>query len=141
MLDLDIGAKQPNLSADPFAITKYRFEVMSKDDYEYEGAWKNYNITDVEARSNVTYLVTQLSPNTTYIVRVASINAVGLSEPTEMKEFTTLAEAPKKKKDLSTTLAETPEKKDNEPDSAIKHFSGYELVMFGLLLNLMFVMH
>jgi len=119
VLHINIGAKQPNLTADPFAITKYRFEVMSKDDYETEGAWKNYNISDVEARSNVDYFIEQLAPNTTYIVRVASINSVGLSERTEMKEFTTLAEAPKK----------------NEPDSAVKNFSGFGLVIFGILWN------
>ncbi|CAG9797236.1 unnamed protein product [Chironomus riparius] len=124
VIDLDIGAKQPNLTADIFAITKYRFEVMSKDDYDYEGDWKNYNITDVEARSNVTYLITQLAPNTTYLVRVASINLVGLSERTEMQEFTTLAEAPRKTQ--------------NEPDSAVQNFSGFGLVMLGVLLNLMY---
>lgn len=124
VLDIDIGAKQPNLTADIFAVTKYRFEVMSKDDYDIEGAWKNYNITDVEARSNVTYLITQLAPNTTYVVRVASINIVGLSERSEMQEFTTLAEAPRKTQ--------------NEPDSAVKHFSGFGLLMLGVLLNLMY---
>lgn len=123
VLHIDIGAVHPNLTADPFAITKYRFEVMSKDDYETEGAWKNYNISDVEARSNVNYFIEKLAPNTTYIVRVASINSVGLSERTEMKEFTTLAEEPKMKK--------------NEPDSAVKNFSGFGLVMFGILLNFM----
>ncbi|XP_070495022.1 neural cell adhesion molecule 1-B-like [Chironomus tepperi] len=123
VLDIDIGATQPNLTADIFAITQYRFEVMSKDDYDVQGDWKNYNITDVEAQSNVSYLITQLSPNTTYVVRVASINNVGLSERTEMYEFTTLANAPKKQK--------------NEPDSAVKHFSGLSLVVLGILLNLM----
>jgi hypothetical protein len=124
VLDIDIGAEQPNLTADPFAITMYRFEIKSKDDYENEGAWKNYNISDVEARSNISYLIQQLEPNTTYIVRVASINVVGLSERTEMKEFTTLAEAPVMKK-------------KNEPDSAYKNFAGFGLVMFGILLNFM----
>lgn len=126
-LDIDIGAKQPNLTADIFAITNYRFEVMSKDDYESEGAWKNYNITDVEAQSNVSYMITQLQPNTTYVVRVASINIAGISEKSEMHEFTTLAKAPK---------MQEPQK--NEPDSAVKNFSGFGLVVLGILLNLMY---
>lgn len=124
-LDIDIGAKQPNLTADIFAITNYRFEVMSKDDYESEGAWKNFNITDVEAQSNVSYLITQLQPNTTYIVRVASINIVGLSERSQMHEFTTLAKTPKMQ-----------EPKENESDSIAKNFSGFGLVMLGILLKL-----
>lgn len=97
MLDIDIGSQQEDLNVNPLAVTHYRFEMISKDDYISNGeTWKNHNITDVEARNDVTYVITKLMPKTTYLVRVASISVVGLSDWTEAREFETLLEAPKK---------------------------------------------
>lgn len=93
--DIDIDSKTPNLTVDPLAITQYRFEIIKLDDYINNGAqWKKQNITDQIAKSKISYIINKLMPNTTYLIRVASINAVGLSNYTESHELTTLLEKP-----------------------------------------------
>lgn len=95
ILDVNLGTFE-EIPDDPMRITLYRFEMMVKDDFiEIGSVWKYQNIRDVPAKANTTYTVSALQPNTTYLMRVASINAAGLSEWTETKEFTTLAYIPK----------------------------------------------
>jgi hypothetical protein len=87
--DINLGSYR-EASNDPMRIKQYRFEMMRKDDFEEGGSiWRRQNICDVHAKPNVTYLVSQLTPNTTYIMRVASINIAGLSKWSEFREFTT----------------------------------------------------
>lgn len=94
-LEFYLGS-QDNDSSESMKINKYRFEMLTKDNFENnESEWKYQNIVDVHAEKNSTYLMEKLQPNTTYLIRVASINVAGLSEWTEIKEFTTLAHAPK----------------------------------------------
>lgn len=93
-LDIDLGKIEAN-PEDPMRVVQYRFEMMLKDDYEAnDREWKNYFIKDVRAH-NATYLVSELRPNTTYMMRVASLNAAGLSAWTTREEFTTLPYIPK----------------------------------------------
>jgi hypothetical protein len=90
ILDLDIGSREGNFD-DPTAIKKYRFELIQKDDFESKGMiWKNQFVEDQPARNNVTYKLTNLSPNKTYLVRVASVNDIAQSEWTDIKEFSTV---------------------------------------------------
>lgn len=97
-LEFDIDAKRPDPD-DPLAITHYRFELVRKFDFDRdEGEWKNPVIMDSKAESNVMYFIQGLQPNTTYLVRVASINSVGLSDWTTMKQFKTLDKIPETNK-------------------------------------------
>lgn len=117
--DLDIGAKKTGKS-DPMEITGYRFELQTKEDNRNNGGkWVNPRIVDkgfadgrplkrkfrecaevnltenlsINCMLGVTYLITDLAANTTYLIRVASINAAGLSDWMGPKEFRTLAKA------------------------------------------------
>lgn len=94
-------------SDDPMRVTKYRFEMMLKDDFEANGnMWRYQNIKDVKANGSYPYLMDKLISNKTYLVRVASINLAGLSEFTNIQEFTTIAYTPiksQKKKDSNVS--------------------------------------
>lgn len=95
-LEFYLGSRDDDTN-ESMKINRYRFEMMTKENFEYnESEWKYQNIRDMPAEKNSTYLIEKLQPNTTYLIRVASINAAGLSEWTEIEEFTTLAHAPKK---------------------------------------------
>lgn len=90
---------------DPMRISKYRFELMTKQDYEQNGnRWSNPIIITVRADNNVTYEVTPLKRGTTYVMQVASINSAGISEFSDRKEFTTLQETPVKGSNNSKML-------------------------------------
>lgn len=91
--DINLGP-YTDASNDSMRIKQYRFELMRKDDFEENGSiWRRQNIKDVHAKPGVTYLVTDLQPNTTYILRVASMNVAGISDWSVFKEFTTLTNA------------------------------------------------
>lgn len=108
VLDVNLGTNEEILD-DPMKVTKYRFEMMLKDDFiENFEEWKNPIILDVPARVNVTYLIGNLRSNSTYMVRVASLNAAGLSEWTETKEFTTLEKVPNKNNSNSSKMTLVP---------------------------------
>jgi hypothetical protein len=97
VLDIDLGSIKADKS-DPLAVTHYRFEMVFKDDFDKnDGEWKSPFIKD-KAVSNMTYMLVDLKPNTTYLVRVASLNRVGLSDWTEIKQFTTLDKKPEPEK-------------------------------------------
>lgn len=117
--DLDIGAKKTG-KPDPMDITGYRFELQSKEDNRNNGGkWVNPRVVvkgfadgrplnreyrecvegsltenpSTECLLGVTYLINDLAANTTYLIRVASFNAAGLSDWMGPKEFRTLAKA------------------------------------------------
>lgn len=105
--DLDVGAKRSK-TANPMNIIGYRFELLSKEDHRNNGGkWINAHViikeftdgennkteqntnNDGNSTQGVTYFINNLSPNTTYLVRVASINPAGLSDWMGPTEFTT----------------------------------------------------
>jgi hypothetical protein len=103
-LDINLGSFE-QIPDDPMRITKYRFEMMFKKEFEDNGyEWKYQNIRDVPAKVNTTYTVSNLKPDTTYLMRVASLNVAGLSEWTEIKEFSTLSYEPAKESNNSKML-------------------------------------
>lgn len=75
-------------------IIGYRFEIISKDDYENKGGWETADRRDFAVEDGVTYLLTNLRHDTFYKMRVASRNLAGLSDWTETKELRTLAFQP-----------------------------------------------
>ncbi|KAG5675374.1 hypothetical protein PVAND_005283 [Polypedilum vanderplanki] len=94
ILDIYVGSNMldPN---DPLAITHYRFELVCKDDFVKNNfEWKDPFYEEKEAKINVSYTLINLKPNTTYIVRIAARNVIGLSDWAPMKEFSTLANEP-----------------------------------------------
>ena len=77
-------------------IIGYRFEILPLSEYDNTtGCWQKAEIRDFEVADGVTYLIVQLRPDTTYMIRVASRNAAGLSDFTEPKEFQTHALVPR----------------------------------------------
>lgn len=93
-LDIDVGAKK-DPKGNLMDINGYRFELIPKKDFvTNSGSWKGSWIKDFSVEDGVTYLLTPLSADTTYLVRVASRNLAGLSDWSEIKEFTTLLKQP-----------------------------------------------
>lgn len=88
-LDIEIGAKKD----ERFPVLGYRFELIAKEDFEdAQETWNNSKIHDVFNRtheiSNV--IIHGLTKDTTYMVRAAARNVLGLSDWTKVEEFATL---------------------------------------------------
>uniref|UniRef100_A0A182J736 Neural cell adhesion molecule 1 n=2 Tax=Anopheles atroparvus TaxID=41427 RepID=A0A182J736_ANOAO len=89
-LDIDVGAtKSHDTPPDPTTVIGYRFELMALDEYLKSRSWDLASQRDFDVADGATYLLVQLIPDTKYIVRVAARNAAGLSDWTEVKEFST----------------------------------------------------
>lgn len=76
--DLDVGAKKIG-SPSPMDIIGYRFELVSSEELRKNGGkWNATRVVLKDFTDGVTYLINNLSPNTTYWIRVASRNPAGL---------------------------------------------------------------
>lgn len=92
--DLDVGAKVDPKSVNLMDINGYRFELIPREDFRVKNSWDGSLIKDFAIADGATYLLSPLSENTTYMVRVAARNAAGLSDWTKTEEFTTLSKTP-----------------------------------------------
>ncbi|XP_058126256.1 neural cell adhesion molecule 2-like [Anopheles ziemanni] len=89
-LDIDVGAtKSHDIPPDPTTVIGYRFELMPTDEYMKSRSWDQASRRDFDVADGATYLLVQLIPDTKYLIRVAARNAAGLSDWTEVKEFST----------------------------------------------------
>ncbi|XP_031634905.1 neural cell adhesion molecule 2-like [Contarinia nasturtii] len=88
--DLDVGAKKIG-EPDEMDVIGYRFEIISKEEHQNESKWLNARVVKKDFTEGVTYLINNLSPNTTYLIRVASVNRAGMSEWLGPREFETHA--------------------------------------------------
>uniref|UniRef100_A0A1S4H1B3 Neural cell adhesion molecule 1 n=1 Tax=Anopheles gambiae TaxID=7165 RepID=A0A1S4H1B3_ANOGA len=89
-LDIDVGAtKSHDIPPDPTTVIGYRFELMPTDEYLKSRSWDHASRRDFDVADGATYLLVQLIPDTKYLIRVAARNAAGLSDWTEVKEFST----------------------------------------------------
>jgi hypothetical protein len=103
-LDIDVGAKKDPNSTNKMNIIGYRFEIISKKQYESKGGWETADRRDFAIEDGVTYLLTHLQHDTSYLVRVASRNLAGLSDWTETKEFKTLLVQPHKTESRTSSI-------------------------------------
>ncbi|XP_055591877.1 neural cell adhesion molecule 2-like [Uranotaenia lowii] len=89
-LDIDVGAtKSHDVDPDHSTIIGYRFELIPTEEYGKYRSWERAERRDFDVEDGVTYLLVHLMPDTKYLIRVAARNAAGLSDWTEVKEFTT----------------------------------------------------
>uniref|UniRef100_A0A182NEE1 Neural cell adhesion molecule 1 n=1 Tax=Anopheles dirus TaxID=7168 RepID=A0A182NEE1_9DIPT len=89
-LDIDVGAtKSHDIPPDPTTVIGYRFELMPTEEYLKSRSWDRASQRDFDVADGATYLLVQLIPDTKYLIRVAARNAAGLSDWTEVKEFST----------------------------------------------------
>lgn len=89
-LDIDVGAtKSHDVDPDHTTIIGYRFEMIPTDEYKKHHSWEQASRRDFDVEDGVTYLLVHLIPDTKYLIRVAARNAAGLSDWTEVKEFST----------------------------------------------------
>lgn len=93
--DIDVGAKIDFKNRQRMDINGFRFELIKKDLLiENKGSWNNSWIRDFPIADGVTYLLSPLSANTTYMIRVASRNTAGFSDWTGPTPFSTLPKQP-----------------------------------------------
>lgn len=103
--DIDVGAKKESSSSrvHKMDINGFRFEYIPKDIFvENSGSWSRSVVKDFAVEHGgkksllfeATFLLHQLSANTTYLVRAASRNVAGFSDWTDVKEFTTQFKQP-----------------------------------------------
>ncbi|XP_062704961.1 neural cell adhesion molecule 2 [Aedes albopictus] len=89
-LDIDVGAtKSHDVDPDHSTIIGYRFEMIPTEEFAKHRNWDRAHRRDFDVEDGVTYLLVNLIPDTRYLIRVAARNAAGLSDWTEVKEFTT----------------------------------------------------
>ncbi|XP_059613133.1 neural cell adhesion molecule 1-like [Phlebotomus argentipes] len=91
VLNVDVGAPR-QMESPEMNIVGYRFQIMPVNEFELRDQdWTLARQIDFSVENRTTYLLTQLEPQTRYIVRVASINLSGLSDYTDPKEFSTVS--------------------------------------------------
>lgn len=94
--DIDVGAKRdPYKRIHVMDIRGYRFELIAKHVFQAKKSWKTAIVHEIPFADGATYLINGLEEDTVYMTRVASRNLAGLSEWTDVVEFTTLLKQPK----------------------------------------------
>lgn len=94
--DIDVGAKRdPGRKIHVMDVRGYRFELIAKHVYQAKKSWKTAIVHEIPFADGATYLINGLEEDTVYMTRVASRNLAGLSEWTDVVEFTTLLKQPK----------------------------------------------
>ena len=83
------ATKSHDVEPDHSTIIGYRFELIPTEEYGKYRSWERANRRDFDVEDGVTYLLVHLIPDTKYLIRVAARNAAGLSDWTEVKEFST----------------------------------------------------
>lgn len=109
--DIEIGAKHDEL----YPVLGYRFEFIPKkysDGEDDEISWEGAKIHDVfnKTSEKTNVIIHGLERDSTYIVRAAARNILGLSEWTNVEEFSTLTsidheEQHQQKRQERTTLS------------------------------------
>ncbi|KAG4072544.1 hypothetical protein HA402_004633 [Bradysia odoriphaga] len=93
--DVDVGAVRKTKERDPMDVNGYRFEIIESEKFRLGGRkWDNARVMILGFEDGITYLINNLSANTSYLVRVASRNPAGLSDWTGPKEFHTTPREP-----------------------------------------------
>lgn len=93
--DIDVGAKKDPKSTNLMDINGFKFELIPKEIYKKNNnSWGEALRKEFAVADGVTYLISQLSADTIYMVRVASRNLAGFSDWSETKEFSTLLKQP-----------------------------------------------
>lgn len=94
--DIDVGAKRdPYKKNHVMDVRGYRFEFIAKHVYQVKKSWKSAIVHEFPFADGATYLINGFEEDTVYMTRVASRNLAGLSEWTDVTEFTTLLKQPK----------------------------------------------
>ena len=88
---------------DPKNVTNYRFEILQKDSNS-SNIVKRFDVV-LPAKENFTYLFANLNSSTTYLMKVCSINAAGMSEWTKEKKFKTLTFVPSKMNSSASVIS------------------------------------
>lgn len=112
--DIDVNATRKSNIPDRMDVNGYRFEITSVDELRANGGkWDKARIVNVKfgdgeseelsasdasnlsvSDTGITYLISNLASNTTYMVRVAARNPAGLSDWTGPEEFKTHPKEP-----------------------------------------------
>lgn len=78
--DIDVGAKKGRKN-NKMDVNGFRFELIPKEVFlDDNESWSRSWIKDFAVEDDVTYLISPLSANTTYLVRVAARNIAGFSD-------------------------------------------------------------
>lgn len=86
-------------------INGFRFELIPRDILnKNNGSWNKSWVREFPIADGVTYLLSPLSENTTYMIRVASRNAAGFSDWTGPTAFSTLPKQPLMDRNSAFTL-------------------------------------
>lgn len=91
---IDVGAKVDPKTQNSMSINGYRFELIPKHKFEKQKSWNGSWVKEFAIADGATYLLTPVSENTTYMIRVASKNSAGYSDYTETLYETTIPKYP-----------------------------------------------
>lgn len=89
--DIDVGAKVDPKTHNKMSVKGYRFELIPEPVFKETTSWNRSFVREFAIADGVTYLLSPLSPDTVYMVRVAARNIAGYSEWSQTEKFTTLA--------------------------------------------------
>ncbi|KAH8298387.1 hypothetical protein KR018_012635, partial [Drosophila ironensis] len=94
--DVDVSAPRGQDERDLMEVNGYRIEYMSEMEFKSDaGKWTNAKRKDFPFEEGATFLITNLEPNTTYLMRAASRNLAGFSDFTKVEKYTTLSLEPR----------------------------------------------
>lgn len=89
--DIDVGAKVDPKTHNKMSVNGYRFELIPEPIFNEAKSWNKSFVREFAIADGVTYLLSPLSPDTNYMVRVAAHNVAGYSEWSQTERFKTLA--------------------------------------------------
>ncbi|XP_033171219.1 neural cell adhesion molecule 1-A isoform X2 [Drosophila mauritiana] len=80
----------------PMGVNGFRIEYMTEMEFKTDaGKWTNARRKDYAFEEGATFLLTNLEPDTVYLVRAASRNLAGFSDFTKVEKYKTLSLEPR----------------------------------------------
>ncbi|XP_001357073.3 limbic system-associated membrane protein [Drosophila pseudoobscura] len=94
--DVDVSAPRGPEDRGPMEVNGFRIEYMSELEFKSDaGKWTNARRKDFPFEEGATFLITNLEPDTYYLMRAASRNLAGFSDFTKVEKYKTLSLEPR----------------------------------------------
>ncbi|EDV33327.1 uncharacterized protein Dana_GF23884 [Drosophila ananassae] len=94
--DVDVSAPRGQEVRGPMEVNGFRIEYMSELEFKSDaGKWTNAKRKDFPFEEGATFLITNLEPDTVYLMRAASRNLAGFSDFTKVEKYKTLSLEPR----------------------------------------------
>ncbi|EDV99237.1 neural cell adhesion molecule 2 [Drosophila grimshawi] len=94
--DVDVSAQRDKDQRGPMDVNGFRIEYMTELEFKTDaGKWTNAKRKDFPFEEGANFLITNLEPDTVYLIRAASRNLAGFSDYTKVEKCRTLSLEPR----------------------------------------------